>query len=129
MIRFLLNYSLAMIWGVVVSILLLMPSSDFEGVPYFEGIDKMVHCGIFFVLTILIYFGNSLHYRENVNKFRSLLVVFAIVSIFAFLTEGAQMYLSPSRSADWWDIFADFTGIGMAMFAYLILYRPAKPKT
>lgn len=106
-----------------------MPSSKLDGVPYFEGIDKMVHCGIFFVLTILIYFGNSFYYRDKVNKFRSLLVVFLIVGIFAFLTEGAQLYFTHSRSAEWWDIFADFTGIGMAMFAYLVLYRTVKPKT
>lgn len=126
MIRFLVNYSPAIVWGIAVSILLLMPSSKFGGVPYFEGIDKMVHCGIFFVLTILIYFGNILHYREKVHKFRSLVVVFLIVGIFAFLTEAAQLYLTNSRSAEWWDIFADFIGIGMAMFAYLFLYRRPK---
>lgn len=125
MIRFLLNYSLAILWGGVVSVLLLTPSSKFEGVPYFEGIDKMVHCGIFFVLTILIFYGNSLQYRRKVNKLKSLFTVFLIVGVFAFLTEAAQLYFTDSRSAEWWDIFADFTGIGMAIFAYLFLYNNA----
>lgn len=123
--RFLLSYSLAIVWAIIVAVLLLMPSSSFDevSIPMFYGMDKLVHCGIFFVLTVLIYYGNSRFYMGSVNKFLSLFVVFLVAVVFAILTELGQLYLTDSRSADMWDIAANFIGIGMAAFAYLCLYR------
>jgi VanZ family protein len=46
-----------------------------------------------------------------------------ITTFFAFGTEGLQLYLSSDREADWWDIFADYVGIGMGVFSYLLLHQ------
>lgn len=86
----------------------------------------MVHCGIFFVLTVLLYWESILKTERPVNKWVSIAKVVTSTVIFAFATEAGQRYLSPSRTADIWDIFADATGIGMATFAFLFLYTKKK---
>lgn len=123
--KYLKNYIWAIIWAAVILVLLLLPSKDFdvEGVSFYAGFDKMVHCGIFFVLGILLYWESIEKSNRTVNKWSSIAKVVACSVIFAIATEAAQQYLSPSRTADIWDIFADVIGIGMATFAFLFLYK------
>lgn len=118
-----IGYIWAILWATVICILLLLPSNDFEGVPVFEGMDKMVHLGIFFVQATLIYWGAISKSNRRVNKWLCVLVVLSITAVFACLTELAQMYFTSSRSADPWDVFADIVGSGMASFAFLLFYR------
>lgn len=128
--KYLKNYIWAIIWAIVMLVLLLLPSKDFqiEEVTFYEGFDKMVHCGIFFVLGILLYWESILKSNGTVNKWLSIAKVVGSTIIFAFATEAAQQYLSPSRTADMWDIFADLTGIGMATFAFLFFYKRKNEK-
>lgn len=122
---YLKNYIWAIIWAIVMLTLLLLPSKNFEieRVTFYEGFDKMVHCGIFFILAILLYWEAILKSKRKINKWNSIAKVVTSTIIFAFATEAAQQYLSPTRTADFWDIFADVTGIGMATFAFLFLYN------
>lgn len=108
--------------------ILLLPSRSFEvdSVKFYEGFDKMVHCGIFFILGILLYWESILKSKRGVNKWLSITKVVVSTVIFAFITEAAQQYLSPTRTADFWDIFADITGIGMATFAFMFFYKREK---
>lgn len=120
--RFILNYSWAILWGVVMLFLMLRTPSD--GVPiYFEGFDKLAHCGSFFLLTALILFGGINGSKGTIRKYRFGMVTLLITVAFAGLTEAAQFYFTSMRQAEWWDIFADVVGIGMALFAYLLFYR------
>lgn len=126
--RLLKNYIWAIVWAIVILALLLLPSKNFqvEEVTFFEGFDKMVHCGIFFVLAILLYWESILKSKRTVNKWVSIAKVICSTIIFALVTEAAQKYLSPSRSADSWDIFADVAGVAMATLAFLFLYKREK---
>lgn len=68
-------------------------------------------------------FGRLVDTKRRATKIKTLIIVFFIASFFAFFTEGAQLYLTASRQADWWDIFADYVGIGMALLSYLLFYN------
>lgn len=120
--RFILSYSWAILWGIILVFLMLRSPS--EGDPkFFEGFDKLAHCGSFFLLTALILFGGVSKSKGTIRKYRFGFVVLLITVVFAFLTEAAQFYFTRMRQAEWWDIFADAVGIGMALFAYLLFYR------
>lgn len=123
--KYLRNYAWAIIWAILMLVLLLLPAKNFEvdAVTFYEGFDKMVHCGIFFILGILLYWEAILKSPRTVNKWISIIKIVSSTVIFAFATEAAQQYLSLSRTADVWDIFADLTGIGMATFAFIFLYK------
>lgn len=124
--KYLISYIWAILWGGIICLLLLLPSKNFSGVPVFEGIDKMVHLGIFFVQATLLYWEASMKSKRRANKWLTVLKVLFTTAIFAVLTELAQMYLTNTRSADPWDVFADIVGVGMATFAFILIYKREK---
>ncbi len=102
---------------------MLMPANDLPSVEFFAGFDKMVHCGSFFLLTTLMLFGRIIDTKRRAGKFKTIFVVFFVSILFIVLTELGQMYLTNTRHADWWDVFADMVGICMALFSYFLLYN------
>lgn len=115
------HYIWAILWAVVVLILCNIPSENTDGIPKFPGIDKLVHTGFFFVLTVLLYFGAI---RESGTSRTSVGIsvrVIALSVLFALLTEYLQWKVFTYRSAEAWDLFADAVGTGMGVFAYLLL--------
>ena len=100
-----------------------LPSDDMPSVSFFNGFDKMAHCGFFFVFTNLLLVGATQAGKKRPSKFRPIFIALFIASLFAFGTEGLQMAMAAGRHPDWWDIFADYTGVGMALFGYLLFYR------
>ncbi|WP_243403228.1 VanZ family protein [Sphingobacterium haloxyli] len=123
MLRKLFNYIWAIAWGAIMLLLMGLPSNDIPSVGFFEGFDKLVHCGFFFVFTALLLFGSIAQPLNRPSKIKAIIVTFLIASIFAFGTEAIQYFFSEGRQADWWDIFADYVGIGMALFSYILFYR------
>ncbi|MEN5086808.1 VanZ family protein [Sphingobacterium faecium] len=122
MIRLLLDYKWVMLWAVIVILLCCMPGQNFEKVPSYPGMDKLVHAGMFFVFCTLIYNGVLVQFKGRPTKWVPVLVVSILGLLFALLTEALQLYIFTYRSGDWWDLFADSVGIGMAGFAYLLFY-------
>lgn len=119
----LFNYIWAIVWGGLMLLLMGMPSDNMPGTSYFEGFDKMAHCGFFFVFTVLLLTGSIVQSKGRASKIKTILITLLITSFFAFGTEALQYYLTTGRQADWWDIFADYVGIGMALFSYMLFHR------
>ncbi len=114
---------LAILWAILVLILCDIPPSSFKGAPVFEGIDKLVHTGFFFVLTVLLLYGKI---RQQKSYSYRILTIFKILLITTLLGGGIellQLKVFTYRSADWWDFFADMTGVGMGIFSYIFLHR------
>jgi VanZ family protein len=116
-------------WAIFWTILILvfcnmrMPDTSGSGVSFFEGFDKMVHMGFFFVLTIFLFYGKIRH-QHNYN-FRSL-TIFKIIVITAALggaIEILQWKVFTYRSAEWWDFGCDMIGVFMAIFSYILLHK------
>lgn len=123
MFRYITSYSWAFIWSIIMLILLVAPSSAAPSVALFPGFDKLVHCGIFFVFTTFLLKGSIVHAKPRESKWKTIIISLIISVVFAFGTEALQLYLTSSRNGDWWDVFADLVGSGMALFSYMLLYR------
>ena len=88
---------------------------------FFPGFDKLVHCGLFFVLAALMSSGiirvNSRHNLTAGQQFLSLLIPVA----FGGLIEILQAYVFIWRSGEWADLFSDAVGAGMAVFGVILI--------
>ncbi len=116
---------LAILWAIFVVIMCDIPLSDTSalGFTFFEGFDKLTHTGFFFVLTVLLFYGKIKQQVSYSYRGITLVKIMVItVSLGAFI-EVLQLTVFTYRSADWWDLFADLTGVGMGMFSYIFLHR------
>lgn len=112
------------LWALIVLILCLIPPSNLEGAPrFFEGADKLVHAGFFFVFSTLLFHAYLRKDRHLFRRWSRLFQVIILSLVFAALTELLQWQVFSYRSGDWWDFFADAVGIGMACFSFLLLNR------
>jgi VanZ family protein len=113
----------AIAWSIFILILccVKMPGSASSGF-FFEGFDKMVHLGFFYVLTILLFFGKiryQHHYRFSITT------IFKIIFVTAFIggaIEMVQMLFFEYRSAELWDFASDMIGVMMGVFSYVVLH-------
>jgi len=124
MIQTLKHQYLAIIWSIIVLILCDLPlNTSGTRIPVFEGFDKLVHTGFFFVLTVLLFYGKIHQQKSYSFRIRTILVILLVTSIFGGGIELLQMFVFTYRSAEWWDLFADMTGVGMGIFSYILLHR------
>src|SRR5690606_37931438 len=117
------HYSWAVLWAIVVLILCGIPSESTDSIPKFPGIDKLVHCGFFFVFTVLLYYGAIRKAGTSRPSWGISIRVILFSFLFALFTEFLQWKIFTYRSAEAWDLFADVVGTGMGVFAYLILHN------
>ena len=87
---------------------------------FFEGFDKLTHCGLFFVLVVLSANG---FIRQNLNErlsYKNAFFITLIAIAYGGLIEIVQLTLFSWRTGDWDDLFADTVGACMAIFSILI---------
>ena len=118
---------LAIIWSIVVLILCDMPL-DTEGIPAFEGMDKLVHTGFFFVLTVLLFYGKIRQQRSYYFRITTIFKIFLLTAALGAGIELLQLEVFTYRSADWWDLFCDLVGVAMGIFSYIFLHRNGHEK-
>ncbi len=123
MLKTLSNQYLAIIWSGIVLILCDIPISDPAGIPVFEGFDKLVHLGFFFVLTVLLFYGKIREQKSYTYRTITILKILFITTILGGGIELLQYYIFTYRSAEWWDFFSDMIGVGMGIFSYIFLHR------
>ncbi|MFA6945130.1 MAG: VanZ family protein [Pedobacter sp.] len=116
---------LSILWAIFVVILCEMPPLDTNksGFTFFEGFDKLAHTGFFFVLTVFLFYGKI---REQSSYSYRLLTILKILLITLTLGGGIEILqyeVFTYRSAEWWDLFADMTGVVMGIFSYIFLHR------
>lgn len=115
----------AVLWAIVIIVLcnIKMPVGDGKEGFFFEGFDKLVHLGFFYVLTILLFYG-KINFQHNYN-FRSL-TIFKVVLINAIIGGGIELLqwkVFTYRSAEWWDFASDMIGGLMGVFSYVLLHK------
>ena len=117
------HYLWAILWGFLILFLISIPI-DINGGKLsrfnFPGVDKLVHTGIFFVFTVLLFFGLLMNSRKIKLISVPVILILVVSSSFAIGTELIQEYFTNFRTFELWDIFADHVGIGMGYFAYLL---------
>lgn len=117
------HYSWALLWAVIILVLCNMPTESTAGVPKFPGIDKLVHTGVFFVFTVLLYYGAIRQSGTSAPSWRISLWIAAVSVGLGLLTEYLQWKIFTYRTAEVWDLFADAVGTSMGVFAYLLLHN------
>ena len=123
MIKTLKYQYLSIIWSVLIVIACNIPMSGVSGLTsFFEGFDKLAHTGFFFVLTVLLFHGKikqQLSYKyRTITIMKILLITITIGGGIEILQNSVFTY----RSGDWWDFFADMTGVGMGIFSFIFLH-------
>lgn len=111
-------------WTILIVVLccMKMPASSGTGF-FFEGFDKLVHLGFFFVLTVLLFYGKIA--EQHNYSFRAL-TIFTIILItggIGLLIELIQWKFFPYRAAEMWDFVCDMIGVFMAVFSYILLHK------
>lgn len=115
---------LAIIWASIVLILCDIPMDDAPGnLVFFEGFDKLVHTGFFFVFTVLLFYGKIRQQRSYQYRILTVIKILIVATLLGGGIELLQWKVFTYRSADWWDLFADLTGVGMGVFSYIVLHR------
>lgn len=116
---------LSILWAIFVVIICEMPSSDIspDSITFFEGFDKLAHTGFFFVLTVLLFHGKIKEQGSYNYRALTILKILLITLFLGAAIEILQYSVFTYRSAEWWDLFADMTGVGMGIFGYIFLHR------
>ncbi|WP_158825533.1 VanZ family protein [Mucilaginibacter lacusdianchii] len=106
-------------WALFVLVICDMQMGEVAHSPrFFPGFDKLVHCGLFFVFTVL--FGTGLMRQHGTFSYAHAFKAILIAIAFGGLIEILQLYIFTWRSGEWDDLFADSVGIGMAAFSMLM---------
>ena len=125
MVRTIKNQYLAILWAIFTLIMCEIPMSNTSsvGVTFFEGFDKLAHTGFFFVLTVLLLYGKIKQQNSYTYRTQTILKILLITLSLGALIEVLQITIFTYRAAEWWDMFADMTGVGMGIFSYIFLHR------
>ncbi|MFP4288793.1 MAG: VanZ family protein [Bacteroidota bacterium] len=122
-IRYLLP---AFVWALTIIVLILMPSGNIPktkllNIPH---IDKLVHFGLFFVLSILLDFGFRKQPFKSFLQKNHYTISLLFCVIFGVGTELLQfVFTSQGRSATVLDFIANFSGALAGVFALFVLLK------
>src|SRR5688572_26984177 len=107
---------IALSYSCIISVLFLMPSPDVPKI-HISGADKIVHCVIYFVLINiwLLYFYKKMDYRFN-SKW--ILILLSSILLYGIIIEIFQGLFTPLRTADIFDVAANFIGSLLGIFFF-----------
>ncbi|MFP4556599.1 MAG: VanZ family protein [Bacteroidales bacterium] len=115
-------------WALLILLACLLPSSSINkiadfSVPHF---DKVVHFGIFFILTILLISDYNRMTDSRISYSQKLLASALIVFAYGLAIELLQYFTIPSRSFETYDILANAIGIVSGLANYKPISRLTK---
>jgi len=127
----LLKYqSLTLVWALFILVICCASLGKAgESHLFFKGFDKITHTGLFFVLTVLTFYG--IIRKQGKISFSAAIFIAIILLMFLFggLIEVLQWKIFTYRSAEWADLFCDILGSLMAIFSVLVTtYAVSKSK-
>ncbi len=107
---------IAIFYSCFISVLFFIPSQDLPKV-HFSALDKIVHSLIYFILVNLwmlyLYIKNDFQFN---NKW--ILILLLSVLLYGIIIEILQGLLTISRSADIFDVAANFIGSLIGIFFF-----------
>lgn len=121
MLNYMFQYKFSILTAGFIALLSLVPSSSMPDSSLFSIIflDKIVHVGMYASFGLVALFETRCHSHCYLLHFFFLLGIFAMSS----LLEVLQATVVASRSAEWLDLLANFTGLAAAYPAYRIIHR------
>lgn len=104
-----LYFTPALVWGIFILYFSTMPGPEVPGLLKSLN-DKLIHAAIYFVATLLIYFGTHRFIYSNPISGKALTIACIISILFGGLIELLQSYYVPGRVGDWNDFIANTSG-------------------
>ncbi|KOH44316.1 VanZ family protein [Sunxiuqinia dokdonensis] len=95
----------------LVATLSLIPANDLPNVPFFPGADKLVHAGMYFVLSILILWT---FHAKKIARWK----LYSFVIGWGLLMEWLQILMNAGRHFSVFDIVANITGVALGIALY-----------
>jgi len=118
------SYWPAALWALVIFVLTILPSHKIPNPPDWDiSIDKLVHFGLFMVLSLLLLFRQ--HAKSGLLYRQQLIWITILLVIYGLLLEMAQI-LVPTRNFSWLDLIADALGAIAGNFIYLGIVKLTK---
>lgn len=117
---------LPVLYSCAISVLFFLPTNELPKVQFFAA-DKLVHGFIYFVLVNLwLYYLYSKNNFQFENKWILILLLTAL--LYGIIIEIFQGWFSASRSADFFDVVANFMGSLLGIFFFRKVMRKLNPK-
>lgn len=118
-VKQLFAWSPALGWAGLIFFLSTRPASGLPA-PWFLAHDKLVHAGVYGVLSLTVYFALRQGHHRSPRTAALMSTLFA--SLYGLSDEVHQMF-TPSRVADLWDWVADTAG---AACIFLLTLLPSR---
>lgn len=114
----------SLIWLITIAILSGYPGNKIPDVP-FINFDKLVHVGIYMILSVIICFAYIPSSKKPINV-KIVIVCFGI--FYGGFMEFLQEYIFINRSGNWYDFFANAIGaiLGVVLFPFVVKLLPFK---
>lgn len=121
---FLKYQSPALLWGLFICLLLLLPGNEAENVTLFGKLpaDKVVHFVLFSFFALFARVGWAKWYGKDMRPYRANYFTLYAGTGLAFLTEVMQFFTG-YRTFSLQDILADMAGVLFGLLLFLILYK------
>jgi VanZ family protein len=111
-------------WALFILILCSAKLGKVSGSPlFFPGFDKLVHCGLFFVMMVFLTTGYARKHMPAALSLKSIAIFTVITITYGGIIELLQLYIFTWRSGEWNDLFADVIGTLMAGFSIFITVK------
>lgn len=103
------------------------PGNKIPQAPFF-GFDKVVHIGMYFVLSMTVIFGLSFPQKNKKITLRLMLGVIIFGILFGGFMEICQHYIFINRSGNWYDFTANTIGaiLGVLIYPTIVKWLPFK---
>jgi VanZ family protein len=110
-----------LLWALFILIICSIPMGEVgSSSRFFPGFDKLVHCGLFFVLATLYCEGGIRRYKTRGVRIEIAVKNTIVLISYGALIEVLQIYIFTWRSGESSDLFADTVGACMGIFAVLL---------
>lgn len=112
----------AVLWLLFILLATLTPGQQLPKTPDVIGFDKLVHFGLFFVLTFLWNRVRTTTGWAELNKVKFITKYLVFGILIAILVEYLQQYI-PGRSFDYGDMIANIMGGTIGTACFYILHK------
>lgn len=113
---------ISFVWGIIIFVLSSIPGNSLPSHPTIPHFDKIVHAGLYFILSLFILPVLDFSEHKWVRK-SSFLIVILITSLYGGFIEIAQQSWFVNRSGELGDFLSDIAGSLIGIILYYSLLR------
>ncbi len=119
---FLKYNQLSILWTIVVTVLCFIPSKQIPDQQIIPGFDKIVHFGMFFLLSYLWMIGLIKQRRFKKIRPHAVAISMIFALIYGVFIELFQNFMIETRDGEWLDMLANSLGVLGSYYFFKIIY-------